>query len=82
MTMPTSLAPLVRGPRRALLAATCLGIAASLGGCVGVAAPVPATGLSGTCYAGAYVCQMPGQAPVGTQCTCPGIGAPSYGVVQ
>ena len=58
---------------------------ASLGGCVGQAAPVapqvaPAYGY--VCHAGFYTCQLGAQLPVGTQCTCPGLGAPSYGTVQ
>ncbi len=34
-----------------------------------------------TCSAGAYVCPVaPG--PVGAQCSCPGLGAPSFGTIQ
>ncbi len=35
-----------------------------------------------TCYAGVYVCQAPGNTPVGSGCSCPGLGAPSYGTVR
>lgn len=35
-----------------------------------------------TCYAGVYVCAAPGGTPVGAGCSCPGIGAPSYGSVH
>jgi hypothetical protein len=35
-----------------------------------------------TCYAGVYVCPAPTQTQVGGGCTCPGLGAPSYGVVN
>jgi hypothetical protein len=35
-----------------------------------------------TCYAGVYVCQAPGNTPVNASCSCPGLGAPSYGVVR
>jgi len=35
-----------------------------------------------TCYAGAYVCAAPGATPVGSVCTCPALGAPSYGRVN
>jgi hypothetical protein len=42
----------------------------------------PDTPIGGTCYAGVYVCAAPAQTHVGTGCSCPGIGAPSYGVVQ
>jgi hypothetical protein len=36
----------------------------------------------GTCYAGVYVCQAAQSMPVGSQCACPGLGAPSYGTVH
>ncbi len=54
-------------------------------GCTGVAAgpqPGVAPGYGYTCYAGAYVCHLHEQVPVGAQCTCPGIGAVSYGTVR
>ena len=35
-----------------------------------------------TCYAGVYTCAAIPQTHVGTGCSCPGIGAPSYGTVQ
>jgi hypothetical protein len=35
-----------------------------------------------TCYAGFYTCAAAPQSHVGSGCTCPGIGAPSYGSVQ
>ena len=41
-----------------------------------------APGYGYTCYAGVYVCRLPQQIPVGTQCSCPGIGAPSFGTVR
>ena len=34
-----------------------------------------------TCKAGFYICQVP-PGPVGTQCACPGLGAPSYGNIR
>jgi hypothetical protein len=34
------------------------------------------------CMAGNYTCPVPGNTPPGTNCACPGIGAPSYGVAQ
>jgi hypothetical protein len=43
--------------------------------------PVP-PGYGGTCYAGAYTCAAAPNLPPGSQCACPGIGAPSYGTVQ
>jgi hypothetical protein len=43
---------------------------------------VQPTGYGTTCYAGAYTCQLGAQIPVGSQCSCPGIGAPSFGAVR
>jgi hypothetical protein len=40
------------------------------------------TPIGTTCYAGVYTCAAYPQSHVGTGCSCPGIGAPSYGVVQ
>ena len=40
------------------------------------------TPYGGTCFAGFYTCAAPAQTPVGTGCSCPGLGAPSYGSVQ
>lgn len=34
-----------------------------------------------TCSAGAYVCQVP-PGPLGAECSCPGLGAPSFGVIR
>ena len=66
-----------------------------LGGCYvapgafspfGVVEPVYAPPQGGayagaTCVAGAYVCQVP-PGPVGAQCSCPGLGAPSFGAIR
>jgi hypothetical protein len=46
------------------------------------AAPQTPVAYGGTCYAGVYVCPAPGYTPVGQTCTCPGLGAPSYGTVE
>lgn len=35
---------------------------------------------SGICYAGVYTC--PVNLPAGSECSCPAIGAPSYGTVR
>ena len=43
-------------------------------------APVVAVGYR--CHAGVYVCNLPQPGQIGTGCSCPGLGAPSYGVVQ
>jgi hypothetical protein len=34
------------------------------------------------CAAGVYQCPLPSGTPVGATCSCPGLGAPSYGVAQ
>ena len=41
--------------------------------------PVP---YSAMCYAGPYTCQLPNAGPVGAGCSCPGLGAPSYGSIR
>lgn len=41
----------------------------------------PGTPLGGTCKAGIYTCQLPLASPVGAPCSCPGLGAASYGRV-
>ena len=55
-----------------------------LAGCV--AAPPPlAPGqayFSAQCSAGFYTCALPQPMQVGSGCSCPGLGAPSYGVVR
>ena len=67
---------------------SCLVFVALFGvsGCEGIAAAGPppgvAPGYGYTCYAGSYVCRLHQQVPQGAQCTCPGIGAPSYGTVH
>jgi hypothetical protein len=43
-------------------------------------APVVAVG--NQCYAGAYICNLLQPGPVGTGCSCPGLGGPSYGTVR
>ncbi|GBQ61551.1 hypothetical protein AA103196_0062 [Ameyamaea chiangmaiensis NBRC 103196] len=70
-----------------LRATACLALVA-LGGCVGRAAsaPVapgaPAAGYGYRCEAGFYSCHTPTQVPLGTPCSCPGLGAASYGNVH
>ncbi len=34
------------------------------------------------CRAGFYACSLAQSVPVGTGCSCPGLGAPSFGVVR
>ena len=69
-----------------LLPAAMLGGALALEGCTGVAQAGPAPGVAPgygyTCHAGAYICRLPEQVPQGSQCSCPGLGAPSYGRVR
>ena len=46
-------------------------------------APAPALVAYGSsCRAGFYQCLLPVAGVIGTQCSCPGLGAPSYGVVR
>jgi hypothetical protein len=58
------------------------GLLLALAGCVGAPAVVQPTGYGSTCFAGTYTCQLGAQVPVGSQCTCPGLGAPSFGAVR
>ncbi|MDG6094547.1 hypothetical protein LOC54_05380 [Acetobacter sp. AN02] len=62
----------------ATLLAACTGTAASP---VSAANAPPGTPLGGTCKAGVYTCQLPVATPVGAPCSCPGLGAASYGNV-
>jgi hypothetical protein len=65
-----------------------VGCSAMLGGCVsevppaGYGSPGAAPGYGYVCYAGAYQCRLPQQVPAGSECSCPGIGAPSWGHVR
>ena len=34
-----------------------------------------------TCKAGFYICQVPA-GPLGSDCSCPGLGAPSFGTIR
>ncbi|HEX4259679.1 MAG TPA: hypothetical protein VHY76_01130 [Acetobacteraceae bacterium] len=78
----------VRRPRsrRRPIAFAALALLGALAGCEGQAALAPAPGVAPgygyTCFAGAYTCTLPQQGPVGAPCSCPGIGAPSYGTVR
>ncbi len=82
----------------ALKLVRCLGLLAvlPLGGCyVAPGAIAPFGGGTGTvyappregqyagttCSAGVYVCAVP-PGPLGAQCSCPGLGAPSFGVIR
>ncbi len=75
-------------PRRLALASVCaatlLAGLAALGACVGApeAVSAQASPYGYHCSAGFYRCRLAAQYPLGSQCTCPGIGAPSYGVVS
>ena len=58
---------------------------ALLGGCVGAPAtvgPQIADGYGYVCAAGFYQCRLPQQVRVGEHCSCPGLGAPSFGYVH
>ncbi|GBQ33700.1 hypothetical protein HLH34_06310 [Gluconacetobacter azotocaptans] len=65
------------------------GLAVVPAGCQGVAEayqppgpPGPVAGYGYSCHAGVYTCRLPYQAPLGAPCSCPGLGAPSYGNVH
>jgi hypothetical protein len=66
--------------RRVAVIAAVLGLA----GCVAPPQPLPpgSVVLSQQCAAGFYQCVLPQAGPVGTPCACPGLGAPSYGVIR
>ncbi len=65
-----------------------------LAGCVGAPAPYagPPAGYGqgprgpvaygSTCSAGVYTCALAQNLPLGAPCSCPGLGAPSYGNVR
>lgn len=59
-----------------------------LNGCSGNAeTPVPAgtqsaAGYGSVCKAGFYSCHTPYKVPLGSPCSCPGLGEPSYGNVH
>ncbi len=63
-----------------------LGIGLLLSGCVATASTGPQAGVTPgygyVCHAGVYMCRLPQQVPQGAQCSCPGLGAPSYGLVN
>ncbi len=48
----------------------------------GEQAPAREVAYGGRCYAGVYTCALAQATPVGAQCSCPALGAPSYGVVR
>ena len=56
---------------------------ALLSGCEGAPAAQGegASGYGYVCHAGFYQCTLPQQVPLGSRCSCPGLGAPSYGRV-
>lgn len=82
----------------ALVRLTVLAALIGLAGCVGAPAyaptayaPQPQQGYApqqpeqayaATCYAGVYTCALAQSLPVGAPCSCPGLGAPSYGNVR
>ena len=57
----------------------------ALGGCVAAPLPSPPPGqayFSAQCSAGFYTCVLPTPGQVGTPCSCPGLGAPSFGTIR
>lgn len=67
-------------PIRLILAASVL----ALGGCIVAPVSIPAGSIvmGQSCLAGFYQCALPQPSQVGTPCSCPGLGAPSYGTVR
>ncbi|CAK7193084.1 hypothetical protein COMNV_01297 [Commensalibacter sp. Nvir] len=65
-----------------------LGLLLALGACTGSAStPVPPgqksdAGYGTVCKAGIYSCNVPYPVPLGSPCSCSGLGAASYGIVQ
>ena len=67
--------------RLLVFSALLIPLLALLGGCV-AAAPPSAPGYSFVCHAGVYQCTLPAQYPLGARCSCPALGAPSFGRVS
>ena len=69
-TNPDAIGPMPYAPTSPVLGAS------------GTPAAGQVVGYAGTtCKAGFYICQVPA-GPVGSQCACPGLGAPSYGLIR
>ncbi len=68
---------------RLWLLAMTVPLLAALAGCEGAPAAegMGASGYGYVCHAGFYQCTLPAQVPLGSRCSCPGLGAPSYGRV-
>ncbi len=63
---------------------TIVPLLAALAACEGAPAAEgegAAAGYGYVCHAGFYQCTLPQQVPLGSRCSCPGLGAPSYGRV-
>jgi len=74
-----------KGMLRLLQTASGLVATAMLAGCMATPpgpSPGAAPGYGYICYAGPYQCRQPTQVPSGTPCSCPGLGAPSYGRIH
>ena len=70
--------------RRSIAAAGAVAFSiVALSGCVAAPQPLPpgAVVLSQQCFAGFYTCVVPLN-PQGTPCSCPGLGAPSFGTIR
>lgn len=74
--------------KRCALICACVAPLGLLGACMGNAASgpidprVPVSGYGYTCKAGIYTCKLPQRVPLATSCSCPGLGAASYGNVH
>ncbi len=81
---PTATARSVPIGNRAWWLLMALPLLALLSGCEGTPTAEgigSAGGYGYVCHAGFYQCTLPQQVPLGTRCSCPGLGAPSYGRV-
>ena len=68
--------------RPGLLAATLLGLAGCVGAPAAINVPPGSIVLSQQCFAGFYQCVLPQAGPIGSPCSCPGLGAPSFGSIR
>ena len=80
---PTKAEAVAVAPRALWLLATVVPLLALLSGCEGAPAAESgaASGYGYVCHAGFYQCTLPAQYPLASRCSCPGLGAPSYGRV-
>ena len=69
-SVPGAVGPMPYAPANPVLGAAGTASAGQVVGYVGT-----------TCKAGFYICQVP-PGPIGAECSCPGLGAPSFGFIR